>query len=749
MTTITERYKAAEAFSPLGLRTLINSPNVQPNWIRDTDTFWYRNLVAGKPEFVLVDAATGDRRPAFDHARLAEALKGVLDGAVDADSLPIIELDTVDGGLRLVARGQRVEVDLDSYTVTALGPVLPHENVSPDGRWALFVQDHDLYVRTVATDEVRRLTTDGEDGYEYGVLPEFASKKLQQDLGITIPPLVVWSPDSSRFATHLLDQRKVGLMHLVRSAPPGGGRPSLLSYRYAVAGDPDENLATSEYVVFDPASGERTKADCAPAMVPFVPMIGYDQLWWSGDGSKVYFLTTSRGDRRAWLNELDAGTGAVRVLLEETSPAHVQLSPTHFERNARVLASGEVLWWSQRADWGHLYLYGTDGSVRTLTEGDWLVRKVVSVDEEDRRVVFTAAGRLPGSDPYLQELCSVSLDGGDITTLTSDGLDHEVTASPSGRFLVDVTSRYDVPTVSVLRDRAGAELTVLERADDTALRAAGWTAPERAVVKAADGVTDVYCSIWKPHGFDPAKKYAVLDEIYPGPQNQSCALRFPGSGGVMVGANEGPVFAALGFVVVAIDGRGSALRERSLQDHARRSGAALFPDDHAVAVQQLAATRPWMDLDRVGVMGHSAGGYGSTRVLLERPDVYKVAVSSCGNHDNRVNHAWWGEKFFGLADEFDFEQQSNASLADKLEGKLFLIHGDDDDNAVPHGTMRLVDALIKANKDFDLLIVPNAPHGGVLLNGYWVRKRWDYLVQHLMGEAPPAGYRIADVVPPS
>ena len=562
-TDLAARYAAAEAISPAKLKDLVDSPLVRPAWIRDTETFWYGNRRDGRTEFVLVDAAAGTKAPAFDHDRLAESLKGVLDGDLDPGNLPVTEIDVVEGGLRLVAQGKRLEVLLDSYSVRVLGPVGPFDMFSPDGRWLLYTQDHNLFVREVATDEVRQLTTDGVEGCEYGALPEFAVVHMRKSLGISFPPLVVWSPDSTRFVTHRLDQRNVELMHLVRSSPPGGGRPTLLSYPLALVGDPDESLATSDYFVFDVASGEVTKADRAPEVTPFIPMVGYARLWWSNDGTKVHLISGNRGDTHVELNEIDAVTGEVRVLLEESSDTHITFAPQHQDCNVRTLGTGEVLWWSQRSGWGHLYLYAPDGSTRTLTAGDWVVRKVVSVDEEARRVVFTAAGRLPGSDLYLQELCSVSLDGGDITTITSDGLDHDAAPSPSGRFFVDVTSRYDVPAVSVLRDRSGEVVLELEQADATRLLDAGWSPPERVVVKAADGVTDIYCAVYAPHGLDPAKKYPVLDEIYAGPQNSSAALRFPQSGGPLLGTNEAQVFAALGFVVFVIDGRGGAATRRS------------------------------------------------------------------------------------------------------------------------------------------------------------------------------------------
>jgi len=745
---LTARYAAAEALSPAKLKDLVDSAQARPAWIRDTEQFWYRDQRAGAAEFRLVDAAAGTQAPAFDHARLAEALKGVLDGDVDPATLPITAIDVVDGGLLLTAQGKRVELILDDYTVKVLGTSSPFDMLSPDGRWSVFTQEHNLFVRNIATDEVRQLTTDGEPGLVYGGLPEFATVQMEKALGISFPPLVAFSADSKRLITARYDQRRVPLMHLVQSSPPGGGRPQLLSYHLGLVGDTVEQQATSEYFVFDLETGTATKADRPADLTPFMPMVGYQRVWWSADGTRAYVISGNRGETHVELVEIDAVTGATRVVLEESADSHITFGPQHHECNARTLSTGEVLWWSQRSGWGHLYLYGTDGSVRTLTQGDWMVRKVVSVDEEARRVVFTAAGRLPGSDLYLQELASVSLDGGEITTITSDGLDHDAAPSPSGRFFVDVISRYDVPTVSVLRNREGDVVLELSRADASRLYAGGWTAPERLVVKSADGVTDVYCTVHRPHGFDPAQKYAVLDDIYAGPQNSSAALRFPQSGGPMLGTSEAQVFAALGFVVVTVDGRGGAMRDKPFQDVCRVGDGAAFVDDHAAAIQQLAADRPWMDLDRVGIMGHSAGGWASTRAILKRPDVFSVAVSSCGSHDNFLSHTWWGEKFYGLPEDFDYAAQSNAALADQLEGRLLLIHGEMDDNAVPHGTMRTVDALIKANKDFDLLIVPNAVHAGVLLSGYWVRRRWDYLVQHLMGETPPS-YRVADTAMPS
>ena len=742
---LTARYQAAEALLPHNIKKLVLSPQVAPRWIERTETFWYRNVTADGHEFVLVDAEAGTKEPAFDHQRMAAAIRTVLtDEEVDATALPFFGIDLRDGAVRATVGTQELEVALDTYAARVVGPARMGESLSPDGRWAVLLRDHDLYLRDTTTDEERRLTTDGVDGHAYaGMTDAAASRVLCENLDLTMPPYVVWSPDSTRFVTHRLDQRDCELMHLVRSSPPDGGRPQPMSYRYSVVGE--NKLATGELYVFEAATGAAVQVKHEPAIMPFVPQTVVDYVWWDDASSEVYWLAPDRGEKNVDLRAIDPGNGAVTTLLTRSSSTQVVFGAEYHQRNVRVLTTGEVLLWSDESGWGHLYLHAPDGTVTALTAGAWLVRTLVSVDEQARRVVFTAAGRLPGSDPYLQELCSVSLDGGEITTITDDGLDHDCRPSRSGRFFVDAASRWDTPTTSVLRNGAGEVVLELERADPTALHAAGWRAPERVVVKGADGETDVYCAVFTPHGFDPTQRYPVVQEVYSGPQINASPLRFPLAGGVTTAERSAALFAALGFVVVTVDGRGTALRSHDFLHHSRLVKDADYVADHVTAIRQLAADRPWMDIERgVGVFGHSGGGYASTRALLAEPDFYSVAVSSGGSHDDAMYHSWWGEKYYGLADEFDYEAHANWSLVENLRGKLFLVHGEMDDNVTPHLTMRLVDALIKANKDFDLLIIPNAEHSLLHHNAYWVRRRWDYFVRHLMRATPP-DYRIADV----
>ena len=745
MTDLAHRYAVAEQMLPHKMRRLITSPNVTPSWSGDQGRFFFRNGTAHGWEWTVVDPVARTVQVAFDHERLVKALGAALETELDPHELTVDDFELVDGTLRLTALAMlRVEVDLDTYAVEVLGVRPLHESLSPDGRWAVSTRDGNLFIRdTQVEDSERQLTTDGEKGFAYAGMNDMVSGLvMQENLGIQLPPTLVWSPDSTRFFTHQLDQRQVGLMHLVRSGPADGGRPRPLTYHYALPGD--EHGATAEYFVFHAESGRAVMARTGPLNAYFVPAIGYGWVWWSADQTKAYFINTDRGDHHGTLYELDPDTGDVRVLVEESTQSHLLFGPQQQDNNVRTLSTGEVLWHSKRTGWAHLYLYGADGSAKPLTSGEWVVRHVVTVDEEARRVVLTAGGYEDGSDPYTQQLLSVSLDTAEITALTDDALDHHCHPSPSGEWFVDVVSRWDVPTKAVLRDRAGTLVMDLTQSDPSALLATGWSPPERFVVKAADGETDLWCEIYTPHDFDPSRRYPVVAEIYPGPQISVTRLRWPLSGGAMTGELHLAQFAALGFVGVSVDPRGGALRSEEFQDWSRRSGDGIFASDFRTAIEQLGADRPWMDLNRVGIFGHSAGSYASSRCILQEPDFFKVAVSSSGNHDNRINHAWWGEKFFGLVDDFDYERQANATLADQLQGKLFLVHGEMDDNAVPHATMRFVDALIKANKDFDLLIVPNAAHDLMVHRGYFLRKRWDYFVRHLMGETPPA-YRIDDV----
>jgi dipeptidyl aminopeptidase/acylaminoacyl peptidase len=437
----------------------------------------------------------------------------------------------------------------------------------------------------------------------------------------------------------------------------------------------------------------------------------------------------------------DVATGAVRDVVEETVPTFYESG--HRTANWRVLPeANEVIWYSQRDDWGHLYLYDLHSGAlkRRITEGSWNVLQIVRLDEEERTIYFTGAGREPG-DPYFRYLYRVGLDGGAPELLTPDSADHTVTLSPSGAYFVDTYSTPDTPPVSVLRDARGRTVVALEQADISALEATGWKPPIPFTVVARDGETDLHGLMYRPTNFDPTRKYPIVNHIYPGPQSGSV-----GSRSFSAARGDAQALAELGFIVVQLDAMGTPMRSKSFH-------AAYYGDmgdnglpDQMGAMRQLAERHPWIDLERAGIYGHSGGGFASADAIMRYPDFFDVAVSQAGNHENRNYEDDWGEKWQGLLvrnpdGTTNYDNQANQLLAENLKGKLLIAHGTMDNNVPPYSTLLVVDALIAANKDFDLIMFPNRRHG-FGNEPYMMRRRWDYFVRHLLGAEPPPPYAI-------
>src|SRR6266404_5037065 len=464
---------------------------------------------------------------------------------------------------------------------------------------------------------------------------------------------------------------------------------------------------------------------------------------WSADGASLAFVSTSRDHKQEQLRVADAATGKVRDVLQET--ASTQYESGQGRVNWRYLPqSNEVIWYSERENWGHLYLYDlASGKLKNrITSGDWVVTQVLRVDDKARQVYFMADGREKGRDPYFAHFYRVGFDGKGLALLTPEDGNHDIVPSKDGRYFVDTYSKPDVAPVSVLRDADGKLLATIEKADISRLTATGWKPPVPIVVKARDGQTDLYGLMFQPTNLDPTRKYPIVNHIYPGPQSGSVGSRsFAASRG------DTQALAELGFIVVEIDGMGNPFRSKKFHDaYYGNLGDNTLPDQVA-GMKQLAQKYPYIDLERTGVYGHSGGGFATADAMFRYPDFFKVGISESGNHDNREYEDDWGERYHGLlqktADGKDnYDDSANQVLAKNLKGHLLLAHGTLDDNVPPYNTLLVVDALVKANKDFDLLMLPNQRHGYGAAANYMTRRRWDYFVRYLLGAEPPKEYEL-------
>ena len=732
--------RAEQMLAPYRARRVPGSA-INPSWLSEGNRFWYQ--VGGR--FVVVDPDDGSRRDAFDHDRLAAALSVASGHAVSAGDLPITAVEIGDT-VRFSAFESRWEwSDGAGSCVRVDGgpPELPGEVVSPDRAWVAFRRDGNIWLRARDGEQEFALTDDAEPQLDYGGLPDATgARTLMRVLGLPPPFLVSWSPDSTRLLVQRIDQRDLPELVLVESAPHDGGRPVEHRTRYPMPGE--EAQATMSWNVLD--INDRTVVRQQGEATTIMHPTALVYAWWSGkSGDTVHFLHHSRDARTLELRQLDPKSGATSTLISETGETRVDPTPQLGEPPmVRVLESGEILWWSQRDGWGHLYLYSADGEqVTQVTMGQWLVRSLLWVDEDHRQVWFLAGG-LVEHDPYVRQICRIGLDGSGFTRLTDDHLDHDAVSPPEGGYLVDRASTSSQPPRSFVLDGDGQVLVELESPGVAALEALGWSPPERFRATAADGKTQIYGLLWRPHGFDPQRRYPVIDHVYPGPQVYRAGPSFnePHYG-------EPEAFAALGFAVVAVDGRGTAGRSKAFHDHSYGDlGNAGALDDHIAAIRELGHRHPWLDTGRVGITGQSAGGFAAARALLMYPEFYRVGVAVSGNHDNGVNLAMWAEHYHGDVSEEGKRAISNATLAANLAGKLLLIHGELDDNAHPYHTLRLVDALIKADKDFDMLMIPGAEHALIGRMHYFFRRTWDYFVQHLHGTEPP-GYRLAPLPIPT
>ncbi|HIJ52937.1 MAG TPA: prolyl oligopeptidase family serine peptidase [Planctomycetes bacterium] len=794
---------------------------VEPHWLAGNTQFWYRNDLAGKArEFILVNAETGTREPAFDHERLATALAQAAGKEIQADRLPIDKLKFSESGavrkdsigeLQFRSGGKQWKCSLRSYEVrevpkderttsflrphvelrpsirsgdetsitfinrtagdvevywldyekqrrhyTTIGAGKQHQQhtfvghfwlvtdkggktlavfvateeagsaaidansvdkatikkksktvkpqgESPDGKWLAFIKDYNLYVRKLENGDEIALSSDGtaEDAYS---------------------PRPYWSPDSKKLVTLRTrkgDDRKI---HLIESSPKEQLQPKLHTLSYAKPGD---SIAIRKPKLFNVVREREIPISDELFSNPW----SISKIRWVPDSSRFSFLYNQRGHQVLRIVSVDATTGESRDIINEQSKTFIDYAFKQFSHH--LDDTNEIIWMSERDGWNHLYLYDSEtGRVKNqITQGEWVVRGVERVDEDKRQIWFRAGGIREEQDPYYVHFCRVSLDGSGLVVLTEGNGTHRIEFSPDRRFFLDRWSRVDEPPITELRDaNDGRLICELERADWSALLKTGWRPPERFVAKGRDGKTDIYGIVIRPSNFDPNREYPVIEQIYAGPQGAFV----PKSFGLQTRQHA---IAELGFVVVQIDGMGTSHRSKAFHDVCWKNLGDSGFDDRILWMKAAAAKCPCMDLARVGIYGGSAGGQSALRALLAHGDFYKVAVTDCGCHDNRMDKIWWNELWMGWPIGPHYEEQSNVTQAHKLQGKLLLTVGELDKNVDPASTMQVVDALIKADKDFELLIVPGRGHG-VGETPYVSRQRMDFFVRHLLGVEP-------------
>ena len=757
-------YRLAESRLSYNVNPLVAHTVTRPTFLAG-NRLWYRDASPARATYVLVDPASKTASPAFDHTALAKAILAAVPDAKPApdaahlrlDNLELFDLDATGHPktLTFTASGKKLRCTVATASVTtgtaacALDPetkdhpgtrrARPASVTSPDGTRAAFLRDWNLWLRDTKSGAETQLTHDG--------IPDFGYATDNAGWTHSDNAILLWSPDSKHIATFQQDQRKTGMMYMV---PVTNRHPQLEAWHYPLVGDKD--VTVIERVVIDVPTGNVIRFKMPPdqhrsTICDDVSCSGgWDDVQWAPDSNSLAFVSTSRDHKEEWLRVADTATGSVRDVFHETAPVYFE-SGNDAVNWHYLPDSNEFLWFSERSGWGQMYLYDLrSGQLKNqITTGDGNVTQVLSVDEKAHRILYLAVGKVPGENPYFENLYTTDFSGKNTRRLTPDDTTHAITVSDDGSVFVDIASTPTTPQVTTLRDtRSGKLIMPVAQQDLSALLATGWKPLTPITVKARDGKTDLFGYMFKPTAFDASKKYPIVDYIYPGPQVGSCG----GGRGFSAAHGDDQALAELGFIVVCIDGIGTPMRSKSFHEgfYAANPADNTLPDQVA-GIKELAATYPFIDLDRVGIWGHSGGGNATATAMLRFPDFFKVGISESGNHDQRQYEDDWAEKWAGLEiikpdGTSNYDSQANQNYAKNLKGHLLLAHGTMDDNVPLNNTLLLVDALIKANKDFDLVLFPNAHHGYGEASQYMMRRRWDYFSRYLAGNTPPPQYQM-------
>lgn len=691
-----DRYRQAIEYLPWTIKKYVHGMTIDPHWSKDGSSLWYEE-----------DSLTGRR-----HYR------------VDPGS-----------GVKQALADQPIEPSRSSYPADIVA--------SPGGQWGIRVIDGNLYRIELASGEQRQLTFDAQPDYAYGLVPHSDMRSLSKRL-MGDPPIAygLWSPAGDKFLTYRVDERKLYKLPFVVPTVPGAKVQVPYVHFQNTAYNFSDSMPEAELMIFDMSTGRRTDLQIPRPLVTYEPT-PEGGLKWSADGTKVYAAPEGRDYKSVTVYEADAVTGKARAILSERANATTLQPDVGLTRYFMPVGNGaEMIFYSERSDWGHFYLYDTgSGKLKNaITQGEWAVHRLVRVDSRNRWLYFTAGGREEGRDPYYSHLYRVRLDGSDLTLLTPENAQHEIQFSPDGNYFVDTYSTVTDPPVHVLRSNDGRLVMELARADVSKLVALGWIAPIRFKVKAVDGKTDLYGVLFLPADFDERNSYPIINAIYGGTHE----LMTPR--GFLQDRLRAMAMAQLGFVVMHFDARATPLRSQSMQDigFGANVQSPVILEDHVAAMEQLAERYPFIDLSRAGVCGHSGGGARTVRAMLQFPDFFKVGVATAGSHNIRLITYADNRNVGRPQDHPESYERTGMELAGNLKGKLLLGHGFVDDDVHVAITMQMAAALIRENKDFDLFIQPALNHKNLWLDGYTVRKVWDYFVEHLMGAVPPKGVKIPD-----
>lgn len=760
-------YALAERFSAKRVNQMVFSTQITPNWFRDSDKFWYSWRTPQGTRYYIVDPAKGTRTEVFDMDRLAMQVTEFVRYPFEAKHIPIRDLKLNDDKVFTFSIISGLNNDRDTtcfrYEIaTARLDTVAREkdkyprwaSVAPNGEFGVFAKGSNLWVmdstslRKAAKDEKdstiveHRLTTDGirQFGYGYG---NYSGDTEADSTKRHYPGELVWSPDSKRFATMKWDVRKLDDLWVINSV--SDKRPKLESYKYQMPGEPGPKGYLYIFTMNDGRTGASARQVKSQAFKDQEVSLqsarrtakdNYLDYWkneWLGDNTGFYMVRQSRDLKRLDLCRVDVDSDSTKTIISERERTYVEY------RTPFLIGGGkQILHWSERNGWANIYLYNSDGTlVRNLTEGAFHVEDILGVNEKEGYILLSACGVNKDENPYQMHTFRVPLTGGALQQLDMNDMDVLSTASDDAKFFVANYSRVDWTPAVALFSATGKRIADLETADLSLLFEAGYKFPERFKVKAADGVTDLYGAMYKPYDFDSTKVYPICDYVYPGPQVEANNISWS------KGFTRTDRLAQIGMIVITVGNRGGhPNRSKWYHNFGYGNLRDYGLEDQKYAIQQLGARHPFIDLDRVGIHGHSGGGFMSTAAILKYPDFFKAAVSCAGNHDNSIYNRWWSEQHHGVLEKIDkgdttfvYSIQTNPEIASNLKGHLMLVHGDIDNNVHPANTIRVVNALIRANKRFDMLILPGQRHGFGDMNEYFFWRMADYYAEWLIGDS--------------